>query len=189
MTRMKKTRGNARAAARHAGNGGRPSKPAGSGGGGESRAALIKTRDVVIILTLDAPRETVFRAWTEPEQLAQWFGPRGYSAPSPEIEARPEGAVRLDLRGPDGTRYPNRGTVREIEAPERFAFETSLPDDKGSPILHVLNTVTFSEDHGRTTLTLKAHVLDAQPEAAKFVEQMHAGWSQTLDRLTEHVAK
>lgn len=156
---------------------------------GKSRDALIKTRDVVITLTLAAPREAVFRAWTDPEQLAQWFGPRGYSVPSPEIEPRPDGAVRLDLRGPDGTQYSNRGTVTEIEAPERFAFETSLPDDKGSPILHVLNTVTFSEDRGQTTLTLKAHVLDATPEAARFVEQMHAGWSQTLDRLSEHIVK
>ena len=154
-----------------------------------SREHLIKTKDVVITLTLEAPRDVVFRAWTEPEQLSQWFGPRGYSTPSPEIEPRPEGSVRLDLRGPDGTQYPNRGTVREIEAPERFAFETALPDDKGSPILHVLNTVTLSEDHGRTTLTLKAHVLDATPAAAKFVEQMHAGWSQTLDRLSEHIVK
>ena len=158
-------------------------------GSPKSREALIKTQDVVITLSFDAPREAVFKAWTEPEQLAQWFGPRGYSVPSPEIEPRPEGAVRLDLRAPDGTHYPNRGTVREIEAPERFAFETSLPDDKGMPILHVLNTVTLSEDHGRTTLTLKAHVLDATPEAAKFVEQMHAGWSETLDRLTEHLVK
>jgi uncharacterized protein YndB with AHSA1/START domain len=145
--------------------------------------------DVVITRTLEAPRDVVFKAWTDPGELSQWFGPRGFSVPSPEFDPRPKGAVRLDMRGPDGTQYPNRGTVREIEEPERFAFETSLPDDKGSPILHVLNTVTFSEDHGRTTLTLKAHVLDCTPAGAKFVEAMHAGWSQTLDRLGEHVTQ
>ena len=145
------------------------------------------SRDVVITRTLDAPRDVVFKAWTEPEQLSQWFGPRGYCVPSPEIDPRPRGVVRLDMRGPDGTHYPNRGTVREIEAPARFAFETSLPDDKGAPILHILNTVTFSEDDGRTTLTLKAHVIDSTPAAAPFLEGMHNGWSETLDRLGEHV--
>ena len=145
--------------------------------------------DVVLTRTLDAPREVVFRAWTDPGELSKWFGPRGFSVPSPEIDPRPKGVVRLDLRGPDGTHYSNRGTVREIEEPERFAFETSLPDDKGAPILHVLNTVTLSEDHGRTTLILKAHVLDCTPAGAKFVESMHAGWSQTLDRLGEHVTQ
>ena len=147
------------------------------------------TRDVVITRTIDAPRDIVFKAWTEPRELSQWFGPPGYSIPAPEIEPRPQGAVRLDMRGPDGTNYPNRGTVREIEAPERFAFETSLPDERGTPILHVLNTVTFSEDHGRTTLTLKAEVLDSTPAAAPFLEGMHVGWSQTLDRLGEHVSE
>ncbi|HZN04705.1 MAG TPA: SRPBCC domain-containing protein [Candidatus Polarisedimenticolia bacterium] len=94
------------------------------------------------------------------------------------------------MRGPSATRRrPRRGTVREIEAPERFAFETSLPDERGTPILHVLNTVTLSEDHGRTTLTLKAEVLDSTPTAAPFLEGMHAGWSQTLDRLGEHLGK
>jgi uncharacterized protein YndB with AHSA1/START domain len=82
------------------------------------------TRDVVITRTLEAPRDVVFKAWTEPEQLSQWFGPRGYSVPSPEIDPRPKGVVRLDMRAPDGTHYTNRGTVREIEEPERFAFET-----------------------------------------------------------------
>lgn len=145
------------------------------------------SQDVVITRTLDAPRDVVFKAWTEPGELSQWFGPLGYSVPNPEIEPRPEGVVRLDMKGPDGTSYPNRGTVREIEAPGRFAFETSLPDERGTPILHVLNTVTLSEDHGRTTLTLKAEVLDATPAAAPFLEGMHAGWSQTLDRLGEHL--
>jgi len=146
-----------------------------------------KAQDIVITRTLDAPRTVVFNAWIEPEQLSRWFGPGGYSVQSPEIDPRPGGCVRLDLRAPDGTNYPNRGTVREIEVPKRLAFETSLPDDKGAPILHVLNTVTLSEDHGRTTLTLKAHVIDATPSAAKFLEEMHAGWSQTLDRLGEHL--
>src|SRR5262245_47303347 len=162
----------------------RARKPQGDGRGGGRGA-----QDVVITRTIDAPRDVVFKAWTEPEELSQWFGPLGYSVLSPEIEPRPSGVVRLDMKGPDGTNYPNRGTVREIEAPERFAFETSLPDERGTPILQVLNTVTLSEDHGRATLTLKAEVLDATPAVAPCLDGMHAGWSQTLDRLGEHVVK
>src|SRR5436190_8252782 len=71
-----------------------------------SAAANAPQRELVLTRVFDAPREVVFRAWTDPERLAQWWGPRGFTNPRCEWDARPGGAIRVDMKGPDGTVYP-----------------------------------------------------------------------------------
>src|ERR1700688_4411146 len=98
-------------------------------------------REVVFTRVFDAPRGLVFKVWTDPKHVAQWWGPHGFTNPVCELDARPGGAIRIHMRGPDGTIYPMTGVYREIVEPERLVF-TSVPLDKnGDPLFEVLNTV------------------------------------------------
>ena len=107
--------------------------------------------DLNITRTFDAPRELVFDAWTDPKHLAQWWGPHHFTNPRCEFDARPGGAIHIDMRGPDGTIYPMKGEVKEIVRPSRLVF-TSMPiDDKGNVLFEVLTTATFTERGDKTT--------------------------------------
>jgi len=146
-------------------------------------------RELVFTRAFDAPRELVFEAWTDPKRVAQWWGPHGFTNPVCELDVRPGGAIRIDMRGPDGTVYPMTGVYQEIVAPERLAFASAALDEEGNPLFEVLTTVTFAGQGGRTTLTLQARVVKATAEAAPYLEGMEAGWTQSLERLAAHVAK
>ncbi len=146
-----------------------------------------RERELVITRVFDAPRERVFDAWIDPEQLAQWWGPNGFTNPVCEIDVRPGGALRIDMRAPDGTVYPMTGAFREIARPKRLIFTSAALDRAGKPLFEVLNTVTFAERGGKTTLTVRARVSKATAEAAPYLEGMDEGWSQSLDRLGAHV--
>src|ERR1700730_17678211 len=107
-------------------------------------------RQLKITRVFDAPREVVFKAWTDPKQLAQWWGPHGFTNPVCELDARPGGAIRIHMRGPDGTVYPMTGVYKEIGEPERLVFTSAALDEKGNPLFEVLNTVTFAQQGGHT---------------------------------------
>jgi len=151
-------------------------------------AAKVAHQELVIERILDAPRELVFKAWTEPESLRRWWGPKGFTNPVCEVDVRPGGAMRIHMRGPDGVVYPMTGVFHEIAAPERLVFSSSALDKNGDPLFEVLTTVTFSEHGGQTTLTLHASVEKATAEAARHLAGMDQGWSQSLDRLAHEVS-
>jgi uncharacterized protein YndB with AHSA1/START domain len=147
-------------------------------------------RKLVLTRTFDAPRSLVFRAWTDPKQLAEWWGPHGFTNPVCEIDVRNGGGIRIDMTGPDGVVYPMKGSFREIVEPDRLVFtSTAFEDDAGHFGLEVLNTVTFAERDGKTTLTLVAVVVKAAAEAAGAIEGMEAGWTQSLERLAAILSK
>jgi uncharacterized protein YndB with AHSA1/START domain len=103
-----------------------------------------------------------------------------------ELDARPQGAIRINMTGPDGTVYPMGGTVHEVASPEKFVFtSTAFVDDKGNSLMEVHNTVTFMVHNNRTKLTLQANVVKSAPEVAKALDGMEEGWTQSLDRLEE----
>jgi uncharacterized protein YndB with AHSA1/START domain len=140
--------------------------------------------------TIDAPRAVVFKAWTDPKQLARWWGPNGFTNPVVELDVRPGGAIRVDMRGPDGTVYPMGGAFQEIVEPERIVFtSTAFADNKGEPMLENLNTVTFAERGGRTELIWHEVVTKATPAAAGALEGMKEGTNQSLDRLVKLLEK
>jgi uncharacterized protein YndB with AHSA1/START domain/ketosteroid isomerase-like protein len=145
------------------------------------------TSDVGKALTftrvVEAPRELVFQAWTDAGILAQWWGPHGFTNPLCEFDARPGGALRIHMRGPDGVVYRNRGVVHEIVRPERLVFTCVHEGADGQPLLAMLNSVTFAEDSGKTKITLHVRVTHATAEAAPMLGGMEAGWSETLERL------
>jgi uncharacterized protein YndB with AHSA1/START domain len=137
-------------------------------------------RELVITRTFDAPRKVVFAAWTDPEQLKRWWGPKDFTHPVCELDVRPGVVIRIHMRGPDGTVYPMTGVNREIVEPERRVFSSSA--------LEVLTTVTFAENGGKTELTMRASVTKTTREAAPYIKGMEQGWSQSLDRLAKQVA-
>jgi uncharacterized protein YndB with AHSA1/START domain len=143
----------------------------------------VKEKELVLKRVFNAPRERVWKAWTDPRQLAQWWGPAGFTNPVCEADVRPGGAIRIDMRGPDGTVYPMTGVYREVVAPERLVFTASALDEKGRPLFEVLNTVTFAKQGGKTLLTVRAQVVNKTAGADAYLEGMEEGWSQSLVRL------
>jgi uncharacterized protein YndB with AHSA1/START domain len=144
--------------------------------------------ELVITRIIDVPPETVFKAWTDPKQVAQWWGPHGFTNPVCELDVRRGGAIRIDMRGPEGTVYPMTGVYQEIVEPKRLVFTSAALGKEGNPLFEVLNAVTFAEQSDKTTLTLQARVVKATADAP-YLEGMEAGWTQSLERLEEYLTK
>jgi uncharacterized protein YndB with AHSA1/START domain len=143
--------------------------------------------DLIITRVFDAPRELVFKTWTDPKHLAQWWGPKGFTNPVCEVDARAGGAIRIHMRAPDGIVYPMSGTFEEITPPERLVFVSSALDESGKSMFDILTTVVFADQHGKTALTLQARVIKATAQAPQYLKGMQAGWTQSLDRLSDHL--
>jgi uncharacterized protein YndB with AHSA1/START domain len=154
-----------------------------------SSGAAATERTVVITRTFDAPRELVFKAWTDAKHLAQWWGPKGFTNPICEVDARPGGALRIVMRAPDGAEHPMTGVFREVRAPARLVFTNVAVDRDGKPLLEGLTTVTFAEQGGKTKLTVESRAVGLVAYAARMLEGMEAGWTQSIDRLGDHVAR
>jgi uncharacterized protein YndB with AHSA1/START domain len=155
----------------------------------EGSAAEKTEKEVRFTRVFDAPRELVFKVWTEPKHLALWWGPHGYTNPVCEVDVRPGGAIRIDMRGPDGTVYVMTGVYQEVVRPERLVYTISVLDEEGAPLFELPTTLTFAENGGKTTLTLHAKVVKATAKAAPMIAGMGEGWSQMLERLAAYVAK
>jgi uncharacterized protein YndB with AHSA1/START domain len=146
------------------------------------------TRELTLTRVFDAPRSLVFRMWTESKHMAQWWGPHGFTNPVCEIDARPGGAIRIHMRGPDGVVYPMVGTFREFVEPERLVFTAVAQDQAGTPLLEALTTVTFEQQGGKTKITVQAKAVGLAPVAPQMLAGMEAGWTQSLERLEALVA-
>jgi uncharacterized protein YndB with AHSA1/START domain len=144
---------------------------------------------VTITRIFDAPRSLVWKAWTDPKLMAQWWGPHGFTNPVCELDVRINGAWRIVMRSPDGIEYPCGGVYREIMEPERLAFTNIATDKEGNPILDGFTTVTFTEHGGKTTLTLQTRAVALVAYAAAYLTGMETGWNQSLDRLDEQLSK
>lgn len=152
----------------------------------------VKEAVVVISRTFDAPRELVFKMFTDPKHLTQFWGPKGFTAPSCELDLRVGGAFRLEMRGPDGTEYPCTAIYREIVKPERIVY-AGPPEDSpgcggGLPPRAVV-TMTFTEHGGRTTITIHTHLQSMADREAAVQMGFKEGWAASLDRLADHLAK
>jgi uncharacterized protein YndB with AHSA1/START domain len=158
--------------------------------------------EFIVIRTFDAPRELVFKAWTEPDRLASWFGPKGFAMLSSTLDLKPGGVYHYGMKSPDGQVMWGRWVFREIVAPERLTFVASFSDEAGGVTRHpfatdwpleVLSTLTLTEHLGRTTLAMRGIPIDAtESERAAFEggrESMQKGWKGTLDQLDEYLAK
>jgi len=146
-------------------------------------------QELVLIRVFDAPQEFVFKAWTDPKRVTQWWGPHGFSNPVCELDLRPGGAILIHMRGPDGTIYPMTGVYQEVVEPDRLVFTSAALDDKGHPMFEVLTTVTFAKQDGQTKQTLRARVIKTTAQAAPYLAGMEAGWTQSLERFTAYLAR
>ena len=133
--------------------------------------------------TLQAPTERVFAACVEPEKLAEWWGPAGFTTQSVELDAREGGRYRITMQPPEGEAFHLRGEYLEVDRPRRlvytFEWEEPDPDDQETVV-----TLSFLDDHEGTKL-----VLDQGPFATEARYALHeAGWTETLERLEQFLA-
>jgi uncharacterized protein YndB with AHSA1/START domain len=145
--------------------------------------------DLVLDRVFDAPRELVWRAWTEQEQLTQWWGPGRFTNPVCRVDVRAGGAIYIEMRAPNGTIYPMSGTFLEVDAPERIVFKSGALDAEGKLLFEIMTTVTFSDLGDKTALRLEAKILSETALAPQHLSGMEQGWNQSLDRLAELVTK
>jgi uncharacterized protein YndB with AHSA1/START domain len=142
-------------------------------------------REVVLTRVFDAPRHLVWDAFTRPELLKRWFGPRGWALVVCEVDLRVGGGFRFVLRGPEGQQMGMRGVYREIVPPERSVHMESYDDYPGESQV----TAVFVEQGGKTTLT--ATVLYPSREVRDIVLQsgMEHGAAESYDKLAELLAE
>jgi uncharacterized protein YndB with AHSA1/START domain len=159
-------------------------------------ATEIKNKEELTITRIfDAPRELLWKAWTEPEYFKKWWGPKNFTAPVVRNELRVGGKYVYCMRGPDGKDYWGTGVYREIVPLARIVCTDSFADEKGNIVpashygmpgdwpLELLVTVTFEELGDRTKMTLKHEGLPAGP----MLEMTSAGWNESFDKLAESV--
>jgi uncharacterized protein YndB with AHSA1/START domain len=146
-------------------------------------------QELVLTRVFDAPRNLVWKAWTDPKHLVQWWGPKGFTNPVCEVDVRPGGIILIHMRAPDGTVYPMKGEFTEVVEPEQLAFLSGAMDEKGNLLFEVLNIVTFTEQAGKTKLTVHARVVNATAAAAPYLAGMEIGWTQSLERLEAFVTR
>jgi uncharacterized protein YndB with AHSA1/START domain len=142
---------------------------------------------VTLTRVFDAPRALVWKAWTDPKMMAQWFGPRGFTNPVCELDVRVGGSLRIVMRGPDGNDYPMKGEFRVVSEPELLVFTNIAIDSEGKHLLEGETAVTFTEKGGKTTLTLETYAVGLVPIAPQMLAGMEAGWTQSVDKLQELV--
>jgi uncharacterized protein YndB with AHSA1/START domain len=142
-------------------------------------------RELTLTRLLSAPRKLVFQAWTDATHLSQWFGPRGFTIPVCEVDARVGGALRIVMQAPDGTRHPMRGVFREVVGLERLVFTNIALDANGNTLLEGLTTVTFADEGQATRMTLVTSMEGATGVVERMLDGMEAGWSQSFDKLGE----
>jgi uncharacterized protein YndB with AHSA1/START domain len=154
-----------------------------------AKPALHGEATVTLTRVFDTPRDLVWRVWTDPKHMAQWFGPRGFTSSVPELDVRVGGNLRIVMHGPDGNDYPMKGVFREVVPPERLVFSNIAVDNDGNHLLEGETAIILEEQGGKTRLTLKTYAKGMVPMAPQMLAGMEAGWSQSLDKLAELVAK
>jgi len=155
---------------------------------GESSAAV--DHELVLTRLIDAPRDKLFRAWTDAELLKQWFAPLPYTTPVAELDVRPGGANLIVMRGPDGSDLPNRGVYLEVVENERLVF-TDAYINAGEPSPKPFMTVilTFEDEAGKTRYTARVRHWTAADRETHEKMGFHEGWGRCADQLAALVAK
>lgn len=168
----------------------------------ECHHSVVGENEFVITRVFDAPRAMVFAAWIDAKQVAQWWGPRVFTNPVCEIDARVGGRYRIVMRAPDGTDYPMKGVYREVVADERIVFSVDLsdhPDEwheridpgrvkgQGKPAMDAVTTVTFTEHNGKTTMTVHMRFNSGATRDAHVKGGMAEGWTESFVKLDKIV--
>ncbi|KYF85249.1 SRPBCC family protein [Sorangium sp. So ce296] len=147
-------------------------------------ATSTSDRDLVLTRIIDAPREKVFKAWTDPELLKKWFAPQPFTTPFAELDVRPGGASLIVMRDPQGNEYPNKGVFLEVVENERLVFTDAYtrawePSEK--PFMTVI--LTFEDQGGKTKYTARARHWTVADREAHEKMGFHEGWGQCAAQL------
>lgn len=144
-----------------------------------------RERVLVIERVIDAPRELVFKVWSQPEHLVRWWGPEGFSLPACDLEFRPGGAYRFTMRAPDGVEHVLAGRFREIVPPARLVFTWRWAGGPCESADETLVTVGFEAVGDRTRLTIHQALF----ATAELRDDHEGGWTSMLDRLAAHAGQ
>ena len=147
-------------------------------------------RELMLTRLIDAPPEKVYRAWTDPQLLKQWFAPLPYTTPVAELDVRPGGSAFIVMRGPDGKDLPNHGVYLEVVPNQRLVSTDAYvkawePSEK--PFMTLI--LTFEDEAGKTRYTARARHWTAADREAHEKMGFHQGWGICTDQLTALVAK
>ena len=148
------------------------------------------TKELTITRVFEAPREKVFKAWTDPKQIQEWWGPRGVTIPTCEWEPKPGEKINIvmlageELGELKGQEWPMTGEFKEVIEPEKIVFTASAIMD-GKIVMEHLTTVTLEDVEGKTKLTILIEVTMITPEAEGPLSGMEMGWNQQIDKLEE----
>lgn len=146
---------------------------------------VMSEHTIVIERELDAPRELVWKLWTDPDEVTRWWGPEGFTTPRDRIEfdLRPGGVCRLTMVGPDGEEYPSDGHFGIVEPPERLSFGEESADH---PMIESGETTVEFVDLGgdRTKVVVTSRMVCAE----ELVPMAKAGWTSQLDKLAALLA-
>ncbi|HWI63112.1 MAG TPA: SRPBCC domain-containing protein [Symbiobacteriaceae bacterium] len=158
------------------------------------------TAEFVLTREFNAPRELVFKAYTEADHLKQWFGPKGFPVAECKLDLRPGGVFHYALRSAGGQEMWGKWVFLEIASPERLTIISSFSDAEGDLTRHPMSpnwpaqtwsTMTLTEQDGRTTLTLVARPYEAteveNQTFAEGLEGMKAGFKGTYDQLETYL--
>jgi uncharacterized protein YndB with AHSA1/START domain len=161
-----------------------------------------KNEELVISRTFNAPRELMFKVWSEADHLKNWWGPIGFELRVASLDFRPNGSFHYCMRAPEGFEMWGKFVYHEIKAPEKIVFVNSFSDEKGNIVrapfsadfpLEIRNILTFTENEGKTTLTLRGGPIHASQEELSFYkgmfESMNQGFRGTFDQLEAYLAK
>lgn len=145
--------------------------------------------ELTITRVFEAPRELVWKAWTEPKLIAKWWGPRGVTIPRCELDARPGGSMYIvmlagkELGNFAGQEWPMKGTFEELAPPERLVWLSSALDDKKGIMLETRSTMTLEELGSKTKMTLHITITKMTKGGEFAAQGMGAGWNQSIDKL------
>ena len=166
-------------------------------------AAEPESRQFVISRTFDVPRDLLWKCFTDPERMQQWWGPKGVTIIASKMDLRPGGTYLYGMKTPDGKEMWGRFVYREIVAPERLVFVNSFSDANGGLTRHplspswpigMLSTFSFTEaGPGKSTFTVTWLPLNPTPEERATFDgghdSMKQGWSGTMEQLAAYLAK
>ncbi len=147
-------------------------------------------RDLVLTRLIDAPRAKLFKAWTDPALLTQWFAPLPWTTPRAELDVRPGGASLVVMAGPDGTEMPNPGVYLDVVENERIVFTDAYVDawtPSRKPMMTVI--LTFEDEAGKTRYTARVRHWTVADREAHEAMGFHQGWGQCADQLEALVAR
>jgi uncharacterized protein YndB with AHSA1/START domain len=151
-------------------------------------------KELTMSRVFDAPRELVYKAWTDQNLVKQWWGPNGVFTPVCEVDPRPGGKINIvmeageELGDAKGMQWPMQGEFEELDEPAKIVF-TANAINEGKVVLEHRTTVTFAEQDGKTAMNVHVVVTKVLPGSEYAIAGMEAGWNQQLDKLVKFIEK